>query len=91
MDMIIISVGGTLIMVLLSVVSFFLVRLVNQLDKLDDQLTELERKLALYAQTVDYLQKQLEKLQAKYDELLNKYTVLQRGVEAFDEWLNRNK
>ena len=90
-EMVLITIGGVAITVLLSIVSFFLVRLVNQLDSLDDKLEDLEKQLALYSQTVNYLQDQLNKLQSKYEELLHKYNVLERGVEAFDNWINKRQ
>jgi len=90
-EALLITIGGTAIMVLLAVVSFFLIRLVGQLDNLDQQINGLKTQLALYAQTVGFLQDQLNKLQTKYDELAHKYNTLERGVEAFDNWINNKK
>lgn len=90
-EMVLITIGGVAITVLLAMVSFFLMRLVQQLDSLDAQLNTLKTQLALYTKTVDYLEGQLDKLQNKYDELLHKYNVLERGVEAFDNWINKRQ
>lgn len=90
-EMILITIGGVAITVLLSIVSFFLIRLVQQLDSLDAQLSTLKTQLALYTKTVDYLEGQLKRLQDKYDALQEKYNSLEKGVAAFDNYLNRRK
>lgn len=84
---VIIIIGGFLITALLSMVTFFLVRLVKQLDNLDEKLSKLETSLALYAQTVEYLKEQLEKIKEDYKTLLHEHAVLKNSMEAFDEWL----
>ncbi|GAA4434586.1 hypothetical protein GCM10023188_25670 [Pontibacter saemangeumensis] len=90
-EMILITIGGAVITVLLGIVAYFLIRLVNQLDSLDTQLNTLKTQLALYAQTVAFLQEKYQQLHDKYEELLGKYNALQKGVDAFDNYLNNKK
>jgi len=82
------STAEKLVTILLAIVSFFLIRLVNQLDKLDTKLGSLEKSILLYDQAVKFLEKELLELKEDYKKLLSEHASLKKVTEAFDDWLN---
>lgn len=77
-------IGGAVIGILMSVVAFFVVRLVGSIDKLTEQVTVLNTKIASYEVVFENIKTQIEDIEtnidtidSRLDGLSNKFNILE--------------
>lgn len=74
METYIISIGGSIIGILLAIVSYFLVRLINKIDGLATSVNEINIKLGIYDTQVESLSNHISDIKIDIDKLETNYS-----------------
>jgi peptidoglycan hydrolase CwlO-like protein len=79
-----ISIGGSVIGILLAIVSYFLVRLINKIDKMNDNINNINVKIGIYDTQIQSLDTKISDIQNDIEELNTKYDNLRVGFDVLN-------
>lgn len=81
METLIFSIGSTIIGILLSVVAYFLVRLINKIDGLSTSVNQINVKLGVYDTQVESLSNYISDIKVDIDKLETNYSNIKVAFE----------
>ena len=81
MEVYLISIGGSIIGILLSVVAYFLVRLINKIDGLSSSVNQINVKLGVYDTQVESLSNYISDIKVDIDKLETNYSNIKVAFE----------
>lgn len=80
MNAILISIGSSVIALLLSIVAFFLVRLINKIDMMNENINNINVKIGIYDTQIQSLDIKTNEIETNLEEMKDKFNDLNQTV-----------